>query len=720
MVQEKSAMQDSLDELRRESFKPIVFITAVIGWIWFSWSAWPLNSYTLFRSEAWITSSLLVLISVASYLIAAKSLTWASELFVGGLLVVFTCCIILFEQPDSAYLYVFPVVFSGALLNQSGLGVVAFAVVVLSMSIELAVPQFYFSDFFIPLFVVEMTSVTIFISTTTLQKALAWALNNYEVAHENELTARENKNKLEQVLKNLDSAMAKLQRTNESLTIARNQAEEARKIKQQFAQTISHELRTPLNLIVGFTETMIKSPEYYGDLLPPVYMRDLSVVYRNAYHLQNLVNDVLDLARLEAAYLSLELEKINLNDVIIDAVQTIRSFIESHGLTVSTELADDLPCIWGDSVRLKQVLLNLMNNAARFTKQGGVIVRTLMGENGVIVAVHDTGVGIPPDDLSDIFEAFRQLENPMQRRADGAGLGLTICKQLIELHGGRIWVESEVGKGSTFFFSLPGGHLEAISAESKGTENAGGSIIEIIPAQRTVLLVTSSSSAAALISHSMSSYRTVVVSRLHEVPAVAQQLLPQAIIVDTGAEAVSEERFKKFIETLTISPACLFTYPLSMEETLRKRLSADAYLIKPVMRENLWTILRQFDEKSNRVLVVDYDQDFVRLMTRMLVSPIRSYQVSYAYSGHEAMQMIRRNKPDILLLDLNLPDMDGQHIIQLVRADPILKHMRIVIITAHEELSSSNLLKGHMYVTKTSGVTALELVKWTKSILGDS
>jgi len=718
MAREKSPMQDSLDELRRESFKPIVFISAVIGWAWFSWSAWPLNSYTLFRSEAWITSSLLILISLSSYLIAAQSLTLASELFVGGLLVVFTGCIVLFEQPDAAYLYVFPIVFSGALLNQSGLNVVAIAVIVLSISVELAAPQLKFSDFFIPLFVVEMTSVAFSISTTTLQKALAWALNNYEVAHENELTARENKNKLEQVLKNLDSAMAKLQRTNESLTVARNQAEEARRIKQQFAQTISHELRTPLNLIVGFTETMIKSPEYYGDLLPPVYMRDLSVVYRNAYHLQNLVNDVLDLARLEAAYLSLELEKINLNDVIIDAVQTIRSFIESHGLTVSTELADDLPCIWGDAVRLKQVLLNLMNNAARFTKQGGVIVRTLLGENGVVVAVHDTGVGIPADDLSDIFEAFRQLENPMQRRADGAGLGLTICKQLIELHGGRIWVESEVGKGSTFFFSLPGGHLETISVENKESGNSAGSMIEITPSQRTILLVTSSSSAAALVSHSLSSYRTVVVARLQEVPAVAQQLLPQAIIVDTGVEEISEERVKKLVETLT--PACLFTYPLSMEETFRKRLSADAYLIKPVMRENLWIILRQFDEKLNRVLVVDNDQDFVRLMTRMLVSPIRSYQVSYAYSGQEAMQMIRRNKPDFLLIDLNLPDMDGQHIIQLVRADPVLKQMRIVIITAREELASSNLLKGHMYVTKTSGVTALELVKWTKSILGDS
>jgi signal transduction histidine kinase/CheY-like chemotaxis protein len=721
--EEKSAMQENLTELRIGSFKSIVFLTAVVGWVWFTWSAWPQDGYTLFRSNAWSVSGLLLVIALVSYVLATWNLLLASDLFISGLVVVITGTVMIFKSADVGYLYVIPIAFSGVLLNQSGLVFITGTVGVLSLSAGIVEPSLRPADFLIPLMVIGLTTVAIFISTNNLHKALAWTLTSYQEAHKNELIARENKANLERVLKSLDTTMAKLQRTNVMLTQTRNQAEEARRLKQQFAQTISHELRTPLNLIVGFTETMIKSPEYYGDSLSPVYMRDLSVVYRNACHLQSLVNDVLDLARLEAAYMSLELEEIDLVAVIEDAVQTIRGLVEGRGLTLQTDLVADLPHVWGDAVRLKQVLLNLLNNAARFTTHGSVTVHALARDGEVVVAVSDTGIGIPPESMTEIFEAFRQLENPMQRRTDGAGLGLAICKQLIDLHGGNIWAESKVGVGSTFFFSLPGNRIETITIEGKGLEAETGALspsVDIGSQSRVAMLVTRSPSAAALVSRSLTSYRTVVVPELQQARLAAQQIMPQAIIVDTGTGEFGETRLQRFIETLNPPRTLVVTCPLPGEEPLRKRLSVDGYLIKPVSREGVWDVLRQFSENLNRVLVVDHDQDFVRLISRMLASPVRQYQVTYAYSGREALEMVKRSRPEIMLLDLNLPDISGVQVIQAIRADPALKRMRIVVITAYEDVDSSNLLEGHVCITKAPGLTAVEVMNWVQCVLGDS
>lgn len=715
--QERSAIQQNLIELRIGSFKTIVFLTAVVGWVWFSWAAWPQRGYPLFRSNAWIVSGFLILVALLSHLAASRSLPLACDLFIGGLIATITGTILLYQSPEAGYLYVLPIAFSGVLLNQSGLATTTLLVGALSLSVGITAPTLRPSDFFIPLTVIGLTTVAIFISTYNLQKALAWTLNSYQEAHKNELVARESKAKVERVVKSLDTTMAKLQRANAMLTQARHQAEEAQKLKQRFAQTISHELRTPLNLIVGFTETMIKSPEYYGSALPPLYMRDLSVVYRNASHLQNLVNDVLDLARLEAAYMNLALEKIDLAEMIEDAAQTIRGLVEGRGLALHIELAADLPLIWGDTVRLKQVLLNLINNAARFTEQGSVTVRAFTREPDVIVAVTDTGMGIPPESVTEIFEAFRQLENPMQRRTEGAGLGLAISKQLIDLHGGRIWAESAVGVGSTFFFSLPISRVETLSPESRA--NAETSAAEQEPPP-SALLVTRSPSAAALIAHALPAYRTVVVSELFQAQQAAQQVVPQAIIIDTAAEEPDRARLKKFADALNLPRSVIVTCPLPGEEPLRKRLSVDGYLIKPVSREALWDALRQFSETLNRVLIVDRDQDFVRLISRMLASPVRQYQVMYAHSGREALEMIRRSKPEIILLDLHLPDMNGQRVIQQIRADPTLKRTRIVVITAFEESNTTNVLDGSVCITRASGLAASDVMNWLRCLLGDS
>ena len=709
---EKLAMQGNLTQLRLESFEIMLVLTGVVGWMWFSWAIWPQDSYGLFRSNAWMVSALLLVTTLLSYLLK-RWFVLATAVFVGGLIAVVTGTIILFDAIEAVYLYIIPIVFASVLLGQFSVIATTVSTGVLALVVVMIEPHLDTPDLVIPFMTIVLTAVATLIAIHNLHTAFAWSLAGYQESHKNELLARENKSKLERALKSLDAAMANLKRTNLMLTQARNEAEDARKLKQQFAQTISHELRTPLNLIAGFTETMIKSPEYYGGSLSPMYLRDLSVVYRNACHLQNLVNDVLDLARLEAAYMALESERLNLVDVIEDAINTARGLVVGRGLALHTHIAPDLPPVWGDAVRLKQVILNLLNNAARFTEDGSVTVSADCQDKDVIVCVADTGIGIPTDSIPQIFESFRQLENPMQRRTEGAGLGLAISQQLIHLHGGHIWAESQVGVGSRFFFSLPTGPLETLDT-SKSLEPGSAWVGVQDP---VVLIVTRSPSAAALLSRHLPGYQTITVAELEQAHTAAHQVIPQAMIIDSATEALSADDLRSFTARLDLPQTVVITCPLPGEEPQRKRLAVDGYMIKPISREELWNVLRQFNESLNRVLVVDDDHDFVRLIGRMLTGPVRQYHVTYAYSGTEALEMIKHSRPEILLLDLKLPDIDGFQVIQAVRADPANDAMRIVIITAYEEVDSSNLLAGTLSVTRGTGMMPTQIIGWIQGML---
>src|SRR5690606_6255146 len=292
-------------------------------------------------------------------------------------------------------------------------------------------------------------------SVRNLYTALHWATKSYERIEHNERLLQEQQSELKQALKSLDAATYNLERANVMLALARNRADQALRLKQEFAQNMSHELRTPLNLIVGFSEAMMQSPEYYGGPLPAAYLRDLSIVYRNAVHLQGLVNDVLDLARLEAAQMTITTEEVDPGVLISEATETIRGMVESRGLFLRTNIPSDLPSVHVDPTRIRQVIFNILNNAIRFTECGGITVSVSQQDDQILVAIQDTGIGIEEAELPRIFEAFHQSESTPERRRGGIGLGLAISKQFIELHGGRIWAESRYGHGSTFYFTLP-------------------------------------------------------------------------------------------------------------------------------------------------------------------------------------------------------------------------------------------------------------------------
>ena len=232
------------------------------------------------------------------------------------------------------------------------------------------------------------------------------------------------------------------------------QIEAANRHKSEFLANMSHELRTPLNAIIGFSEVLQerlfgelneKQAEYTSDILT------------SGQHLLSLINEILDLSKVEAGRMELELASFDLPLAIENARTFVRERAVKHGITLDVDIDDRLGDYVGDERKIKQILLNLLSNAVKFTPEGGRISITAnKTDNGAEISVSDTGIGIPPAEQPTIFEEFRQVGGDYAHKKEGTGLGLTLAKKFVELHGGRIWVESEVGKGSTFTFTLPG------------------------------------------------------------------------------------------------------------------------------------------------------------------------------------------------------------------------------------------------------------------------
>ena len=241
------------------------------------------------------------------------------------------------------------------------------------------------------------------------------------------------------------SAAAELVHVNERLA-------QASKAKSEFLANMSHELRTPMNAILGFTEMILD--ELYGEV-PAELKEPLVDIQVNGRHLLRLINDVLDLSKIEAGRMDLALGEYSVREVVETARVSLRSLASEKGLEFSVRVPDDLPVAFGDSGRINQCLINLAGNALKFTKQGRVEIAVERVGDELIYRVSDSGIGIPESEIANVFVEFRQADETITREFGGSGLGLSITKKFVEMHGGRIWVESVVGKGSTFFFSVP-------------------------------------------------------------------------------------------------------------------------------------------------------------------------------------------------------------------------------------------------------------------------
>ena len=265
-------------------------------------------------------------------------------------------------------------------------------------------------------------------------------------------------NRMSGALQQLDEDQRQAARQLRGLNV---ELERASRAKSEFLASMSHELRTPMNAILGFTELILD--ETYGQVPEPL-TQPLADIQTNGRHLLRLINDVLDLSKIEAGHMELSLVEYVVPDVVGTVQASLRSLAVEKGLEFRIEVADDIPPAFGDAKRLTQCLLNLAGNAIKFTSSGRVAIQVERQGDQLVYSVSDTGIGIAKDQLENVFAEFRQADATIANEFGGTGLGLSLTKKFVELHGGRIWVESEVGKGSTFVFSIPLRVEEAASA----------------------------------------------------------------------------------------------------------------------------------------------------------------------------------------------------------------------------------------------------------------
>jgi signal transduction histidine kinase len=284
-----------------------------------------------------------------------------------------------------------------------------------------------------------------------------WALDSYGKERRTKDQLFDNQQELQRSFMRQRALSEELQATNKELEAARVAAMEAKNFRGQFLANMSHELRTPLNAIIGFSETMLNFPMMYeNQTLPVAYKNDLMQIYNSGRHLLQLINDILDLSKVDAGRLEIEIEQVELEPVFGAVLATAAGLVGEKQIELRRETALNLPIVRGDSLRLRQVMLNLLSNAAKFTDTGVITLGAKNAGNGeVLFWVRDTGIGIPQQDMDKIFEEFRQGTSGRRKGRAGSGLGLAISRQLLGLMNGKIWVESKLNEGSTFYFTLP-------------------------------------------------------------------------------------------------------------------------------------------------------------------------------------------------------------------------------------------------------------------------
>ena len=514
---------------------------------------------------------------------------------------------------------------------------------------------------------------------------------------------RASRGELNRTIRMLDLTTARLERANAELYRARRLAEEAQRFKDELAARISHELRTPLNLILGFSETIAFSPEAYGQRLPAPYRRDVLDIHRVGRHMLSLIEDILDLARLQAGRLGLYVEEVDLGQVIDTAIEIVRPLIASKHLSLSLQGFDTPVIAAVDQARIRQVVLNLLSNAARFTSQGGITVRLDTSGDEAVISVRDTGPGIAPENLGRAFEEFRQVDGSPRRPHDGAGLGLSISKELVELHGGRIWVESQVGVGSTFFFSLPLSTSARISRLSAPTSSAAGT--HVLPA--VLALNTQHYDLAGLLRRHLRHYQVIPVQGWDRAVRRAQQGDVRALIV---AGPLPKDATP--LPTPVIS--CVFSQAAA-PAILPK---GTVRLEKPLSLEAVGRALSAVDPSPERVLLVSEYAETGRVLTRMvsaLCGP--SIEIALALDLAAALERYETMRPDAVFVDLDTSQEEiDTHTIDLLLARRATGHSAAIIAMTWGA-EGGPLRGGPLTLSCTDGLSLSDYMRYIEVIL---
>jgi signal transduction histidine kinase len=493
----------------------------------------------------------------------------------------------------------------------------------------------------------------------------------------------------------------------DDLMQANRRLEEYNRLKAELLANMSHELRTPLTAIIGFVQ-LVQMTEA-GKPVPPAYATAFERILRNGRHLLALIDDVLDVAKIEAGRMKINREPFDLGDVVRSAFRELASLARQKGIDYRLRIPETLPFAFSDPLRVRQVVINLLSNAIKFTHQGWVEAELVPWEEGSCrFVVRDTGVGIDEESMSIIFERFRQVDGSMSRLAGGAGLGLSIVRQIVELLGGTIEVESRVGEGSTFTVTLPLvapdpelGPMEGVSVAAAGY--GGSAMAEVgerlaaaaadpdVEARPLVLIVEDDPDAAALLSETAAAagFRSRVAPTGSVGLELARQLHPAAITLDVMMPGMDGWRVLQSLKgNPDTSDIPVIVCSIVDNRPLGFRLGASAYLLRPVEPSQLTSTLRRVSrpgvpDGDGYVLVVD-DEHGVR---ELLATALRreGFRVRAVASGESALEAVSQSAPRAIICDLMMPHgMSGFELIARLRSDPRTEHTPILVVTGKD------------------------------------
>lgn len=477
-----------------------------------------------------------------------------------------------------------------------------------------------------------------------------------------------------------------LEQQTHQLIQAKELAESANVTKSQFIANMSHELRTPLNAIIGYSEMLQEDAQDLGE---PAFVEDLRKIYGAGKHLLGLINDVLDISKIEAGKMEAYNETFDVRIMVNEVVTTIKPLVEKQENVLRTEYADNLGEMYADLTKVRQVLFNLLSNASKFTEKGVVTLAVERKETNVgtwiYFRVTDSGIGITTQQQEKLFQAFSQADASTTRKYGGTGLGLLITKRFTEMMGGHINVESQFGQGTTFHV-----HIPVHNTTYSTIEPAVLTPTEVIKKRDKplVLIIDDDPAVRDLFRTYLEkvNYQVITASGGSEGVRLARQLRPDAITLDVMMPGMDGWMVLTALKTdIELAEIPVVIVSMIEDKRLGYSLGADDYLVKPVDRNQLSSVLKRFSKgkKVHEVLVIEDDPMAQQMMKIMLSRS--GWQVTQANNGLIALQKLNDSfYPDLILLDLMMPDMDGFEFVTRLREHEEWKMIPVVVLTAKE------------------------------------